>query len=204
MPNYQNGRIYKITSFQTEQIYVGSTTKTLCRRMADHRSAFKKPVKNYTAFIILAFDDAFIELIENFPCNSKEELEARERHYIRTLPNVVNKVVPTRSYKEWYEENRDKILAHKREFNQNDRIQNKETINTDLREKYHENEEYRNHRLELCRKFYAKRRVERLAKNKIEMTCECGAKFQSSSKWQHEKTHKHQDFVNSKNNLNIV
>ena len=40
MPNYQNGKIYTIRC-RTDDIlmYVGSTTTTLSRRIAEHRSA---------------------------------------------------------------------------------------------------------------------------------------------------------------------
>ena len=42
MVNYDNGKIYKIKSNQTNKIYVGSTTKTyLSQRMDQHRSAVK-------------------------------------------------------------------------------------------------------------------------------------------------------------------
>jgi hypothetical protein len=44
------------------------------------------------------YDDVRIELIEEFPCENKMELNKREGHYIRTL-DCVNKVIPGRTQK---------------------------------------------------------------------------------------------------------
>jgi hypothetical protein len=58
------------------------------------------------------YDDVRIELIEEFPCENKMELNAREGYYIRTL-DCVNKVIPGRTQKEsnkkWREEIKKKL-----------------------------------------------------------------------------------------------
>lgn len=79
MINYQNGKIYKIVSAQTDKIYVGSTTKKyLSSRMAEHRSLSKKTEKKQcTSNRITQYSDAKIVLLESYPCNSKDELLAR-------------------------------------------------------------------------------------------------------------------------------
>ena len=82
MPNYQNGKLYTIRSHQTDKVYVGSTVQELSVRMAGHRSDFKGYTKggtNYvTSFELLKYNDAYIELIELYPCNSKVELDRGE------------------------------------------------------------------------------------------------------------------------------
>lgn len=60
MPNYELSKIYSIRSHQTDQIYVGSTTQKLSERMAEHR--YKK------GHILMNYSDAYIELIEAYPC----------------------------------------------------------------------------------------------------------------------------------------
>jgi len=40
MPDYQNGKIYKIWSPEGDDIYIGSTTEILCRRLAAHKSNY--------------------------------------------------------------------------------------------------------------------------------------------------------------------
>ena len=88
MPNYQNGKIYKITADETDKVYIGSTTKkTVAMRMAKHRSAYKcwktDNSKNYTtSYEILQYPSAVITLVELVPCNTKDELTARERFHI--------------------------------------------------------------------------------------------------------------------------
>ena len=113
MPDYQLGKIYKIESHQTDKIYIGSTCeKYLSNRLGGHKKqyTFWKKGKGHliSSFEIMKYDDAFITLIEAFPCNSKYELEARERYWIEQL-NCINKVIPTRSRKEHYQENKDVI-----------------------------------------------------------------------------------------------
>ena len=42
MPNYQNGRIYKIVCNKTELEHINATTLPLCQRIAQHRSELKR------------------------------------------------------------------------------------------------------------------------------------------------------------------
>jgi hypothetical protein len=48
-----------------------------------------------------------IELIENYPCNSKEELLKREGWYIK-VTECVNKMVAGRTKQEWKQDNPEK------------------------------------------------------------------------------------------------
>ena len=133
MPNYQNGKIYTIRSYQTELIYIGSTTSKLCQRISKHKSARKmflggdKRRGNITSYQILEFDDAYIELLELCPCETKSELTQREGHFIRTM-NCVNKVIPGRgkaeSDKAYASKNKEKIQAYSKAY----RETNKEKI----------------------------------------------------------------------------
>ncbi len=102
MPDYQKGKIYKIISDQTDKMYFGATVqKYLCERFRGHKKDMKKG-KYCSSKEILVFDDAQIVLIENFPCNSKNELAARERHFIELNKDVcVNIQVPGRTIKEY-------------------------------------------------------------------------------------------------------
>lgn len=38
---YQNGKIYKIVSVSTSDVYIGSTTKDLKKRLSEHKSHYK-------------------------------------------------------------------------------------------------------------------------------------------------------------------
>lgn len=114
VPNrYASGRIYKICSDLTDQVYIGSTTNQLSKRMATHRSNHRMCLAGtyhrVTSFDILQHPDAKIILVENFPCDSKEQLNARERHWIETTPNCVNKCHPGRTGAEYRAANKDVI-----------------------------------------------------------------------------------------------
>jgi len=112
MPDYSSSKIYKIVSpSNPDLIYYGSTTQKLCVRMAGHRRHLKKG-SNISSKQILCFDDAIILLVENFSCNSKEELHKKEGEYI--LNNkCVNKVIAGRNAKEYREDNKDKIKQYR-------------------------------------------------------------------------------------------
>jgi len=117
MLDYSKAKIYKIYSYENDDVYYGSTCETLSLRMARHRGHLKDykngKGKYITSFKILEFESAIIELVENYPCNSKEELLQREGFYIRNN-NCVNKVIPDRTKKEYdimyRENNKEKIM----------------------------------------------------------------------------------------------
>lgn len=144
MPNYQNGKIYKIINYENDDIYIGSTCEKLSRRIAGHRANFKQYLDgnhNYiTSFKILENPSATIVLIENFPCNSKEELTAREAFHIREN-NCVNKYIPLRTDKEYREDNKE-IISQKAK----DRYKNDDEYREQMKEKSkkyrEENKEY--------------------------------------------------------------
>jgi hypothetical protein len=109
---YVNGQIYAIRSHQTEEIYIGSTTQPLHKRFHEH----KNNKRYYTSKEIIQYTDAYIELIENFPCNSKKELNRREGQHIRNAENCVNKRIPERSKKEFYVDNKEEIAKRNKEY----------------------------------------------------------------------------------------
>jgi hypothetical protein len=99
MVNYQKGKVYAIRSHKGDKVYVGSTTNEyLSTRMALHRNQFKKwslgqessSCSSRELFNDYGVENCYIELLETVPCNSREELNTRENHFIRTL-NCVNK-----------------------------------------------------------------------------------------------------------------
>lgn len=91
MPDYQQGKIYRICSPNTQNVYIGSTNAALAKRFAQHKA---KPTKSKQ---IIDCGEAYIELVHAFPCNSKEELFREEARLIRETPNCVNQAIPTAS-----------------------------------------------------------------------------------------------------------
>jgi hypothetical protein len=110
--NYQEGKIYAIRSHLTEKFYLGSTATTLARRLAGHKNKNKTTCK-----IIIDFGDAYIELLELFPCNSKLELLNREGQLQRLLKNdIVNKKIEGQTRQEYYKDNCDSILKQTKNY----------------------------------------------------------------------------------------
>ena len=96
MPNYQLGKIYKIVCNITGKQYVGSTCEpTLARRLVKHKSYYKDYLAgkfaNLSSFEVLKNESYYIILIENWPCNNKDELLQRERYWTNNI-ECVNKV----------------------------------------------------------------------------------------------------------------
>ena len=111
MPNFQNGKIYAIRSHQTAQVYVGSTTQPLSVRFGAHRLLSN----NTSSSAIMRFPDAYIELIENYPCADKNELNRREGEFIRTM-DCVNKIIAGRTEAEYYADHREELKQSSREY----------------------------------------------------------------------------------------
>jgi hypothetical protein len=91
MVNYELGKIYTIRSSETVGVYVGSTCQPLAVRFGGHKSAYKTNNGISSRHIFdYGIENAYIELLENYPCNSKEELHKREGEHIRMMENCVN------------------------------------------------------------------------------------------------------------------
>jgi hypothetical protein len=115
MPDYQQGKIYKLISPHTDKIYIGSTSEQyLSQRLRNHNKNFKSWQKglhsNTTSFRLFELGDVEIILLESYPCNSKDELAARERHWIEQNKNLILNInIPSRKAKERYQVNKEKI-----------------------------------------------------------------------------------------------
>jgi hypothetical protein len=179
MPDYQNGKIYKIVNYENDNVYIGSTCEpTLARRLAKHVADYKRYLsgkKNYiTSFKVIETGNYDIQLIEAYPCKNKMELHAREGHWIKQM-DCINKIVAGRkhkeSYKAYYEVNKEKIAKAHKTY----REQNKVMI-------ANANKAYREQNKE---KLCAKRQ------------CICGAIYSHTNKARHVKSNKHQSYFNS-------
>jgi hypothetical protein len=192
MPDYLNGKLYTIRSHQTDKVYVGSTTQTLSVRMAGHRKDFKRYNKGLYSYVssfeLLKYDDAYIELIELYPCNSKVELDRGEGVYIRQM-DCVNKNIAGRTRTEWIEENKEGIKEYQKEYRQN----NKEKIAELNKQHYQDNKEYYN---EYNKKYKQdnRERIKEQANKKFD--CECGGKYTNGNKSTHLGSKKHQKYLN--------
>ena len=120
---YSKGQIYKVCDKSYTKCYIGSTTVSLSRRMVQHRSDYKRYNEGHCKSYLTVFNlfDEFgvenckIEWIEDYPCNSKKELEAREGHHQQST-DCINKVVAGRTKQEWRDVNREEQLIKQKEY----------------------------------------------------------------------------------------
>ena len=100
MVKYSEAKIYKVHSKSYNGLcYVGSTTKKyLSQRISTHKISYlkwKNDGKGYEAIFELyerfGCDGLNIELIENYPCSSKNELDKKVYEHIQAL-DCVNKL----------------------------------------------------------------------------------------------------------------
>ena len=139
--NFSNGKIYVIKSRNTDDVYVGSTTGQIQRRFVQHKADYNRwkagKFRFITSFTLFEKGDCWVELLEEFPCNSQQELYTREGEIIKTLPNCINRRVAGRTdeqyrsdnleqrkakrelyavaNRKWYVANRDRVNALRRE-----------------------------------------------------------------------------------------
>ena len=172
MPDYQQGKIYKIKG--GDECYIGSTTYTESHRYSAHKSNYKYTCRYSTTVSILfekyGVENCSIEIIELFPCNNKKTLLEREAYWIENTV-CVNKLRPI-------------ISDEQREA-----------------ERFIQNKEYRElHRNELNERSlqYRKDNVDSIEQKQSEkMECECGKMVRRDYLKKHKKTQKHKKICGS-------
>jgi hypothetical protein len=185
MVNYRNGKIYKLTCDESDEVYIGSTCEKLCVRKAKHKDKYKAYLRGTYAFVTSfklfeLSDNIDIELIELFPCDTKDELHVREKYWIQNTKNVCNKHLPSNCYlktkveydAEYYAQHKQKVLKTVKKY----REENKEKIKEYLEKN--------------------KEKISERARKKY--TCECGKTLNQRGKKEHEKTKTHIDIMSKK------
>ena len=187
---YRHGKIYQILNNIDDSVYVGSTCQSLSERMSKHRWSMKtNRHKGLLCDRIEEFgiDAFYIELIEEYPCNSKEQLRAREGHYIRER-GTLNKQIAGRTKQEFNQEWYKKNVGYNHKYYE----QNKDII-------LEQNKLYRETHKDMIleqSKLYRETHKEAIAfKKKEKITCGCGSCFRYEDKARHERTKKHEQWA---------
>ena len=139
--DYSKTKIYKIVcnDVTIKDSYVGSTTN-FTNRKRHHKSACTKESNvgyNIKVYKFIRDNGCWANwsmiLIEEYPCENELEKLKRERFWIEALQSTLNCVIPTRTDKEYRNDNKDKINSRMKEYYLN----NKDSIikrNTEYRE----------------------------------------------------------------------
>ena len=129
------------------------------------------------------WDDWYIELYEEYPCENKEQLNKREGEIIRLI-GTLNILVPGRTRQEYYQDNKEELLKIKKEYYENNKDKIKETQkaynNNNREQKIEYNKIYHNNNKERAKEHYIQR-----------ITCECGCIINRGDISKHKKTQKH-------------
>ena len=184
---YESGVIYKITNTVNNEVYVGSTTTDLELRMVKHKcDAKKRPElsKFYTFMNEHGVEHFEIEIVEEFPCERKTELERREGEIIKAI-GTLNQRIAGRTKEEYMKEFEEYFKKYKKEYKKKWQINNREhylqkerEYKKTYREKYHD-------------------QIREKARAKVE--CECGGTYTLSHKAEHMNSKKHLTYLGTYN-----
>lgn len=206
--DYKNAKIYKIVSYQTDDIYIGSTCQPLYKRFGEHKKDYKNWLntgkKYVSSYEILKYDDAHILLIEEFPCENKEQLRKKEGEYIREL-KCVNKLIAGRTNREWFMDNKEHITEYQKEYKEinKEKIQeynkqylemNKEKLKEDNKQYYQMNKDALS---QYKKNYYQSNKYEILERIRKTVQCECGSVHAYGERSRHNKSKKHQKYLAS-------
>lgn len=181
----KTGYIYKIAikDGSLDECYIGSTSRIRERRRT-HKSACNNPNnKDYNYYVYQfirengGFDNFDLYELEEVKYDDKRELHKIERRYIETLKPKLNKIIPTRTFQEYYQDNKD-----------------------DIREKH---KTYRENNKEAIRDYYRDNKDMILAKQKEKYVCACGSTFRHADKARHERSKKHQEYLKQNESIDL-
>ena len=215
--NYSKTIIYKIccNDLNITDCYIGHTTDFKSRKNSHKYKCNKEGSKGYNSRLYQyirdngGWDNWSMILIEEYNCNNKLEALKRERELIEELKSTLNFEIPSRTNKEYREDNKDKILEKNKEYYEDnkDKIKERHKIyrenNKDKEKERHKI--YSENNKEKIKKYYEDNKdkikerhkeyyEDNKDKRKEKINCECGSCYRIDGKYQHFKTKKHQEY----------
>lgn len=194
MINYQNSKIYIIKNNINNLVYIGATTELyLSTRYQKHKSQ-KCSIGNYinNPDNNTNWNDWYIELYENYPCNDKNELNKKEGEIQRLFKKdnnyeLINKKMncnksKEESYKEWIEANKERLVEKQKIYREN----NKQML-AEKQKIYRED----NKQMLVEKNYYYNNRTKLLQHKSEKVICECGCEICKGDLARHKKTQKH-------------
>ena len=187
MPDYSKAKIYRISA--GDLTYYGSTTQPLSKRMGGHRRDLQRGVGCASCIVLQHDPSARIVLVEDYPCENKEQLNAREQHYIDNNECVnKNKAYTGLTRQEYqpqyYQDNAEARKAYQAQYRQD----NAEAIKAYRQDNAEAIKEYKS-------QYNQDNREAISARRNVKHTCECGGRYTHAGKSQHLRTKKHQEYL---------
>jgi hypothetical protein len=181
--NYENTIIYKLAcnDLSVKDVYVGHTTDFTNRKRAHKKSCIYPNMKNYNfkVYQIIRenghWDNWSMIEIEKYPCHDNNEARARERYWYELLNANMNTNCPTFDKENLKEYGKKYRIENKEIIREKDKIYRKEYL---IKNRIKVNENLRNYR-----------------QQQPPRECECGSSYQCHHKARHEKSKKHQQYL---------
>ena len=179
--DYSKACIYQICckDLSIKDVYIGSTTNLIERRRL-HKSACHN--ENGRAYNVPVYrfirehngwDNWTVIKVEDAAVTCREDLLKLERDCMVRLKATLNKDVPGRSLKEWYQDNKTEIGEQKKLY----REANKDKIN------------------EYSKEYHEKNKDQINEKKKMQVTCDCGSVVRKDSMVKHCRSKKHLKYL---------
>jgi len=190
MSDYSQGKIYILKSKNTDDVYIGSTKYTLEERFHTHMMNYyqnKRGFKIYcSSYEVIKNGEPYIELLENYPCNNRQELRKKEGEY-QSMMDCVNKRLAGRTDKEakieWLKNNKEHRQKYLKEYMSRPEVKK--------HRKEYEKDYYQNNKEK--KKAYRKEYLKTRKDNKIK--CICGSEIRKDNMRRHEKGKNHIQYI---------
>lgn len=197
--DYSKTSIYKICCNDTNitECYVGHTTNFTKRKNTHKYSCNTETHYTYKLQVYQyirangGWENWSMIQIEEFACENQLQAKSRERYWIETLKPKLNCSIPTRTDKEYYNDNKETILEYQDQYYQEHKTEKIEYQKQYAQEHKAEIKDYKN-------AYYQQNKLKQSEKAKQIYTCKCGSILTLSGKSNHNKSVKHLTFINSK------
>lgn len=137
---YDKAIIYGIRCNDTDELYVGSTIQKLSDRMDTHKKEAKQEGAKCMSSIIISRGNYEVLIIEEYPCEERQQLRAREEYHRSLNEKAINKI---RAFRTDDEKKAYKAQWHKNNYIPNPRVLLTEDEKKDKKKEYYEeNKDY--------------------------------------------------------------
>jgi hypothetical protein len=188
--DYYKTTIYKICckNLDITKIYIGNTTD-MRKRKYEHKSCcinVKNKHYNLKVYQFIrengGWDNWDMIEIEKYNAIDGYDAKKRERYWIEELKATLNIDLPSRTRKQWVEDNKEIIAEKKKEYQENNKEKLKEY-----------KKEYRENNKQILSE-----------KKKEKITCDCGCEISKYYLKEHQQSKKHINLMSQKSISSII
>jgi hypothetical protein len=135
--DYSKTIIYKLccNDINITDIYIGHTTNFKIRK-ANHKTSYNNEKDNRIVYKFIKNNGGWSNwsmiMIEEYPCNSLLEALKQERYWIEKFKATLNMTIPSRTFKEYKQDNRENILIDHKKYYENNKQKIKDMYKTKI------------------------------------------------------------------------